>query len=135
MEAKYVNLFKDGEFVSHSGITLPYKIDCDALGTFDYYTLAKYAASIIRPYTAVLSIPRGGDKFARELARYAIAGTGVAILADDVITTGHSFESAKAEFVKDHPNYHVMGLCVYARMKATIPFWVQAMYKEQELFS
>ena len=134
MEAKLLNLLKDGEFVSHSGITLPYKIDCDALGTFDYQTLARYAASQIRPYTMVISVPRGGDNFARELTRYAVANTGNALIVDDVITTGGSFEQAKDAFLKDHPGYNVMGLCVYARMKVKAPLWVQFMYKEMELY-
>lgn len=128
------NLFKEGEFVSHSGVTLPYKIDCDALGHFDWKTLAQYAASKIKPYTMVISVPRGGDHFARELTRHAIFGTGVALIADDVLTTGRSFEEAKENFLKDYPGYEVKGLCAYARMHAKAPLWVQFMYKEMELF-
>ncbi len=134
MEAKLINLFVEGEFVSHSGVTLPYKIDCDALGHFDWKTLAKYAASRIKPYTMVVSVPRGGDHFARELARYAVPNTGAALIVDDVITTGGSFEEAKENFLRDYPGHEVRGLCAFARMHVTAPLWVQFMYKEMELF-
>lgn len=54
-----VSLFDPRPFVSHSGLRLPWKIDCDALSDEDLSALARLVARRIR-FGAVIGIPRGG---------------------------------------------------------------------------
>lgn len=64
-----MSLFKAGEFVSHSGLTLPYKIDCDALTNSDLETLAAQVAKW-GPFERVYGVPSGGWRFADALRPY-----------------------------------------------------------------
>lgn len=100
-----VNLFTHGEFVANSSVTLPFKVECDALTDEDIECVAQYVASTIR-FRNVVGIPRGGLKLAAELGKYV----GVwdhdrlddylqfpPLIVDDVLTTGDSMARMKAE--------------------------------------
>lgn len=88
------HLFMDGEFVAHSGTTLPYKIDCDALSDADLATLATEIARRFK-FSAVEGVPRGGLRLAKALEPYATVEGGLLVI-DDVLTTGASMEKQRA---------------------------------------
>jgi orotate phosphoribosyltransferase len=93
-----MSLFVDGKFVSHSGIALPFKIDCDALTDDDLDCLARrYAASKSMKgwiFGEVVGVPRGGLRFAEALRRYVRTDGNIVwrsnLIVDDVLTTGGS---------------------------------------------
>ena len=84
-------LFQIGDFVSHAGIPLKWKIECDALeGQWD-----SIATMIMdyekRPFSRVIGIPRGGLPLQWALEPYVTAGDHPWLVVDDVYTTGTSF--------------------------------------------
>ena len=84
-------LFQIGDFVSHAGIPLKWKIECDALeGQWD-----SIATMIMdyekRPFSRVIGIPRGGLPLQWALEPYVTLGDHPWLVVDDVYTTGTSF--------------------------------------------
>ena len=59
-----MELFKSGEFVSHSGIVLPYKIERDALSGTMIDIFAKKIARRIT-FSEVYGVPRGCLRLAK----------------------------------------------------------------------
>jgi len=92
MELK-MNLFELGEFKSHSGKILPWKIECDALSESDWECLAAMIISLEkRPFCRVEGIPRGGIPLERALSKYSTGNPkDRIIICDDIWTTGGSF--------------------------------------------
>ena len=121
-----MSLFECGEFRSHSGVMLPYKIDCDALSDEDIECVAKIISSKIE-FGVVQCIPKGGCRIAMALEKYAVWEAPFNILiVDDVLTTGASMKKAKAEQPPQvHPN-DVIGYVIFAR--GTLPSWVNAVF-------
>ena len=91
-------LFVNGEFTLHSGEASRWKIDCDALTSQDWRTLALIASTILPPFRAVEGVPRGGLPFAEALRKHAQPNNPEAwlLIADDVGTTGASMEEQRA---------------------------------------
>ena len=88
------NLFTWGEFTSHAGNSLPFKIECDALTLSDWDCLASMIMEYQDvPFRSVEGIPRGGLPLAYCLEKYA---TGKEehqpMIVDDIYTTGQSFD-------------------------------------------
>tara|TARA_Y100000385_G_C13012491_1_gene602352 strand:+ start:837 stop:1223 length:387 start_codon:yes stop_codon:yes gene_type:complete len=108
-----INLFQSVDFVSHSGLNLTWKIECDAISDEEWKTLAK----MIREYETsdwktVVGIPRGGMKLANALDIYSTNNSKDPILiADDVYTTGRSFR----DFSNNFPNDKLLKWCIFAR--------------------
>jgi len=107
-------LFEEGEFVSHAGLKLPWKIECDAIKPEEWSTLAK----MIRDYEPqqwrkAVGIPRGGMALGEALNKYSTDNPNDPVLiADDVYTTGTSFK----EFIeKKYPKSATLQWCVFAR--------------------
>src|SRR5438045_760509 len=94
-----MNLFVDGEFTSHSGIRLPFKIDCDALTDADIDTIANVISQRFN-FSYVYGIPRGGERLASALRKYRIGNTKLTLIVDDVLTTGSSMEEARRQFMR-----------------------------------
>ena len=84
-----MNLFQLGKFTSHSGKELDWKIECDALTDADWECLAKMIADRIQ-FNSVYGIPRGGEKLAKALEKYANPKSITRLVVDDVWTTGKS---------------------------------------------
>lgn len=82
------DLFQYGSFTGHSGISLPWKLDCDALTDGDLEALAE----IVRQkfiFSDVHGVPRGGIRFAEALRPHCKPGYPT-LIVDDVMTTGKS---------------------------------------------
>ncbi len=114
-------MFRDGDFVAHSGRTLPWKIDCDALTDDDLACLAKLVGGRFPVFSEVIGVPRGGLRFAEALRPYAVAEAPMTIVVDDVLTTGRSMEDARKSI--KGPS---CGIVIYAR--GPLPRWVKAVF-------
>lgn len=122
-----MSLFERGEFLSHSGARLPYKIDCGALTSEDIECIAEIIASKV-DFGVVEGISTGGDRLAMELEQYTnwVAPFNV-LIVDDVLTTGKSMEKRKAgQPPQVHPD-DVIGFVIFAR--GTLPSWVDAVFR------
>jgi orotate phosphoribosyltransferase len=121
MGDRQMTLFVDGEFTSHSGQRLPYKIECDALTPADLDTLAADVARRFR-FSSVHGVPRGGIRFAYALRRYATGSSLDPILiVDDVLTTGTSMEA-----VRQGMGGNVFGVVIFAR--GPCPDWITPLF-------
>lgn len=125
-----MNLFVEGKFRSHSGLTLPFKVECDALTDDDLATIARYAAHELLPYFGdVVGVPRGGLRLAEAFRPYCNNPNIFPLLiVDDVWTTGRSmldFRSAQPP----SPGGSV-GFVIFARGDYENHGWVTAMWKQ-----
>lgn len=84
-----MNLFQLGNFISHAGNELEWKIECDALTDEDWECLAKMISDRTQ-FGSVYGIPRGGVKLAAALEKYCKPNHPVRLVVDDVYTTGTS---------------------------------------------
>ena len=84
-----MNLFQEGNFISHAGHELNWKIECDALTDEDWDCLARIIHERTR-FGSVYGIPRGGVKLALALEKYITPGVPLRLVVDDVYTTGKS---------------------------------------------
>lgn len=122
-----MNLFNWGEFKSNSELTLPFKIDCDALSDEDIACIARIIASKTE-FGIVLGVPRGGDRLANALATHAAPEAPCnTLIVDDVLTTGASMEAAKKRLSERTFEKDIIGWVIFARTKP--PNWVNAVFK------
>lgn len=84
-----MNLFQIGDFKSHAGLDLHWKIECDALTDEDWNCLAKMISERTE-FGSVYGIPRGGVKLANALEKYRTPRSPIRLVVDDVWTTGKS---------------------------------------------
>ena len=111
-------MFKLGDFTSHSGTILHWKIDCDTLGLEDWECIASVVANHLPVFGAVEGVPRGGLCFARALEPYVTSGP--LLIVDDVLTTGGSME--------DHRDGRpAMGVVLFARDQP--PRWIRSVFR------
>lgn len=116
-----MSLFTYGMFNTHSGLQLPWKIDCDTLTDDDLASLA----NIIRHkfvYSEVIGVPRGGLRLAEALRAHCVPGYAT-LVVDDVMTTGSSMEEWR-------PNGPSIGVVIFARGR--VPDWVWPMFTVNE---
>ena len=113
---KKIMLFSKFDFVSHSGLPLNWKIDCDALTDDDLNTLA-FVISQKFKFGSVVGIPTGGIRLETALRPYIT--TGPRLLVDDVLTTGKSM----GELYEDGD----VGVVIFARGEC--PYWIYPLLK------
>tara|TARA_B110000902_G_scaffold265117_1_gene348480 strand:+ start:1187 stop:1588 length:402 start_codon:yes stop_codon:yes gene_type:complete len=112
------NLFEVGDFTSHAGLPLAWKIECDAIRPEWWHGLARMVMDYqTGPFCRAEGIPRGGVAFGEAMNQY---GTGnpkdPVLIVDDVYTTGTSFR----EYCDKHyPDEVVIKWCVFARKPTT----------------
>lgn len=87
-------LFASGDFTSHSGLALGWKINCDALTPEDWDCVAKVVAARYK-FRRVFGVPRGGLAFAAALVPHIDPTAKITLITDDVLTTGRSMEEMK----------------------------------------
>jgi hypoxanthine phosphoribosyltransferase len=122
-------LFKSGQFTSHSGLTLPFKIDCNALEDEDLDCLAKVVAAKFE-FSKVVGVPRGGLRFAEFLDPH-VRTNGPILIVDDVLTTGRSMEEMWTKVAKDQ--YDTIGVVIVAR--GPHPTWIYPILYLNDLIS
>lgn len=112
-------LFRWGEFRAHSGETLCWKIDCDALSNDDIVTIARIVSMRVGSFSDVEGVPRGGTRLARALTKYMTPPTGPLLIVDDVCTTGRSMEEHRA-------GRDAVGYVIFSR--GGLPSWARALF-------
>jgi len=112
-------LFQLGEFCSHSGARLPWKIDCDALTAQDLACIAYIIAKKRVWFSKVEGVPRGGSKLAVALSPY-IKRAGPLLIVDDVLTTGKSMNAHRADRL-------AIGAVIFAR--GPCPNWITSVFQ------
>ena len=122
-----MNLFQSVDFISHSGLELKWKIECDALSDPEWFTISQMIMEISVPFKEAIGIPRGGTKLGSLLNQY---GTGKRkdpiLLVDDVLTTGESMKQFKTKRSWRYPSDYI-GWVVFARNKC--PDWVTTLFQ------
>ena len=123
---KHKDLFIEEEFVGHSGDTLQWKIEMDALSDSDWKCIARMILENQRGFfQAAIGIPRGGLKLSGYLNECATKNINDPyLLVDDVLTTGGSMEEYKKEHFKGKD---VIGWVVFARTKP--PKWITPLFQ------
>lgn len=117
------HLFKFGEFVSHSGLRLEWKLDCETgLRSQDWDDIAKIITSKIR-FSEVIGIPKGGLAMAEALQPYCEPNFPL-LIVDDVLTTGKSMIEARSKMKIEGS---VVGVVLFAR--GPCPNWVLPLMK------
>ena len=118
------NLFKAESFVSHSGLDLNWKIECDALSDPEWFTISQMIMEVSPPFREAHGIPRGGVKLGNLLRQYGTKKKEDPIcIVDDVLTTGGSMvECAETEFKGEN----VIGWVVFSR--SHMPDWIYALF-------
>lgn len=111
-------LFTVSDFIAHSGLSLSWKIDCDALTDNDIDTLA-YLVGRKLSFGSVEGIPRGGLRFAKALYPYITAGAH--LIVDDVLTTGGSMEAARKSSSD-------IGVVIFSR-GILVPNWIHPIFR------
>jgi hypothetical protein len=115
-----MNLFIKEDFISHAGLPLTWKVECDALTEGDYDALAKIVSERIT-FSDVKGIPRGGIPFEKALKPYCTNNKQDPLLiADDVYTTGTSMREVYEE--------GAIGIVVFARNEIE-DNWIQAIWQ------
>ena len=122
-----MNLFQSVDFISHSGLELKWKIECDALSDPEWFTISQMIMEISVPFKEAIGIPKGGTKLGSLLNQY---GTGKRkdpiLLVDDVLTTGESMKQFKTKRSWRYPSDYI-GWVVFARNEC--PDWVTALFQ------
>ena len=87
-----IELFQVGDFISHAGNKLPWKIECDAISEAGWQSLARMIMDDQKePFYKAVGIPRGGVPLEEALNKYASGNEADKLLVcDDVYTTGTS---------------------------------------------
>jgi len=114
-----MNLFKYGSFTTHSGLTLDWKIDCDALTDDDIDCIARASYSLLEridyPRSNFIGIPSGGVRLANKMQNlFGKEDNSVPLIVDDVLTTGNSMK----EVMSQHQGSK--GLVIFARAPVPI---------------
>ena len=115
-----INLFQLGNFKSHSGEILPWKIDCDMLTEKDWECLAWMIVERVRSFGKVEGIPTGGWELAHDLEQHITPDCSRLLIVDDVLTTGKSMEEYR------HTGDDI-GAVVFAR--GPCPYWVTPLFQ------
>jgi|TARA_B100000035_G_scaffold59833_1_gene48083 hypothetical protein len=125
------DLFEVGDFISHAGKKLPWKIECDAIRPEWWDGLARMVMDYQdRPFYKAVGIPRGGLPFAQAMNKYASGDPNDQIMiCDDVFTTGTSFK----DFIKENYPEWTAGQgyrwVIFARKPSnTHPYHVRALF-------
>lgn len=126
---KKQDLFQLGLFTLNSGLSSPWKIECDVLSGGDIDTLCALIRLLVGPYSGVVGVPKGGLPYARRLAANSLpdeAGKHPCLIVDDVLTTGASMETMRENLIKTMgwPVDRFVGVVVFAR--GPCPPWVKA---------
>ncbi len=112
-----ISLFMQKRFQMHSGGFSDFKLECDALTTQDWETLA-FLVSRVYTFGGVHGIPSGAVPFQNALEKYITPESRCFLLVDDVFTTGGSMLEAKnslEETIKAQGFEQIQGLVVFSR--------------------
>ena len=123
-----IDLFQSGDFISHAGLPLKWKIECDAISKSGWDALACMIMQYNkRSFGSVEGIPRGGIPLANALKKYATEGPPM--IVDDVYTTGKSFDDYVYEHYRTKSFDYNPKWVVFARGKIKEEHNVRALFQ------
>ena len=114
-----MNLFIKEDFISHAGLPLTWKVECDALTENDYEALAKIVSEKIE-FRDVKGIPVEGFHLKCIKQYSSHKDSDPLLICDDVYTTGTSMR----EVYEDG----AIGIVVFARNKISDD-WIKAIWQ------
>ena len=119
-------LFSVGDFTSHAGLPLKWKIECDAISPEQWSALATMIMDYQKePFSKVVGIPRGGIKLQNALRKYSEwEQKHPWLVVDDVYTTGTSFR----EFCTTKETMFAYKWVVFARQPTDKDSGVRALF-------
>jgi len=123
-----MNLFEKKKWIMHSGTESNFKIECDALTSADWNTIAYLIAKHLS-FVNVVGVPLGGLALAKALRKYK-STLGPLLIVDDVLTTGTSMEEEKDVYLEQYKN-NIIGVVLFVRGKC--PNWVIPIFNMNEL--
>lgn len=129
-----ISLFMQKRFQMHSGGFSDFKLECDALSTQDWETLA-FLVSQHYVFGGVHGIPSGAVVFQKALEKYIDPQSKTFLLVDDVFTTGGSMLEAKNNIEQDvlaQGFDKIQGLVVFSRGEL-FP-WVDTIFQLEQRF-
>jgi hypothetical protein len=124
------NLFQLGDFTSHGGAILPWKIECDALSEADWDCIARMIADKYK-FKEVRGIPQGGIPLQKALEKYADPNSDILLLVDDIYTTGCSMGEYRAQWIDEMLSYaqtNIRGVVLFARNPITQD-WIKPIFQ------
>ena len=127
---RHTHLFKSGDFKSHSGLDLSWKIEMDALSDSEWFTIKKMIMEYSPPFKEVVGIPEGGVKLGNLLNEHATGDEKDPVcIVDDVLTTGESMEYFLSQYQRNRRlmPFMAIGWVVFAR--GPCPHWVSALFQ------
>ncbi len=95
--ARRKRLFQLGEFTSAAGISLPWKIECDALSPEEWDCIAFALSQKLPPFRYLFGVPTGGYPLAKAMSKYINMSVERFLIVDDVWTTGKSLYKFRNE--------------------------------------
>ena len=121
-----IKLFQIGDFKSHAGLPLKWKIECDAIDQLEWKALATMIMDYQKePFYKAIGIPRGGVPLQDALNKYASNNKEDPILVcDDVYTTGTSFR----EFCTTQDTIYAIKWVVFARKPINVSTGINALF-------
>lgn len=109
--------------MSHSGLTLPFKVDCDALDDATIANIAQVMIARLPTFGPVFGVPRGGLRLAAAIRRLkAGSWDDPVLIVDDVASTWASMEEARLS----HPD--AVGAVIFDRSTIRRPAWCSALF-------
>ena len=127
---KHTHLFKSGDFKSHSGLDLSWKIEMDALSDPEWFTIKKMIMEYSPPFREAVGIPEGGVKLGGLLNEHATGDEKDPVcIVDDVLTTGESMDYFLSQYQRNRRlmPFMAIGWVVFAR--GPCPHWVSALFQ------
>ena len=127
---RHTHLFKSGDFKSHSGLDLSWKIECDALSDSEWFTIKKMIIEYTPPFREAVGVPEGGIKLGSLLNEHATGDEkDPGCIVDDVLTTGESMEYFLSQYQRNRRlmPFMAIGWVVFAR--GPCPHWVSALFQ------
>lgn len=120
-----MNLFNFSKtpFKLHSGGVTNFKIDCDALTDKDWESIAQLILFDCPKFGFVCGVPNGGLKLQHELSKHITKESDIALLVDDVYTTGTSLQKMRSMIASTVP---IKGYVVFARNPT--PDWITPIF-------
>jgi orotate phosphoribosyltransferase len=116
-------LFQLGDFTLRSGTKSRWKIECDAISSPEWETLAIMATELLLPFGSVDGVPSGGVPFANALRRHITPGAPP-LIAEDVVTTGGSI----LRFIEGNclDAEGIQAIAVFGR--GNFPSWIKTIF-------
>lgn len=120
-----MGLFINRNFISHSGLPLDFKIECDSLTDNDLETIAMLISKKYN-FNYVQGVPRGGLRLAEILKKYCNDEADQILIVDDVLTTGKSMNETKSDYTI-FTKSKIQGVVIFSRGEC--PDWVDPIFQ------